>query len=71
MARRATVRQDSEVSAPVSTRRSRVGRPEEDEDAESPGLSGSDDSGGESPPAGSGRAEGLDTIKSYLREVRK
>lgn len=71
MARRATVRQDSEVSAPVSTRRSRVGRPEEDEDAESTGLSGSEDSGGESPPAESGRAEGLDTIKSYLREVRK
>ncbi|HNV26882.1 MAG TPA: sigma-70 family RNA polymerase sigma factor [Nitrospira sp.] len=71
MARRATVRQDNEVSAPISTRRPRAARAEEDEDADSPGLAESEDSGGETRQAESGRAEGLDTIKSYLREVRK
>ncbi len=71
MARRATVRQDTEVTALVSTRRPRAARAEEDEDAESHGLAESEDSGGEIRQAESGRAEGLDTIKSYLREVRK
>ena len=71
MARRATVRQDTEETTPVSTRRPRAARAEEDEDAESQGHSESEDSGGETRHAESGRAEGLDTIKSYLREVRK
>lgn len=71
MARRATVRQDTEEHTPVSTRRPRAARAEEDEDAESHSLSESEDSGGETRQEESGRAEGLDTIKSYLREVRK
>ncbi len=71
MARRATVRQDTEVSPPVSIRRPRAARGDEDEDTESQAHSEPDESGSESRPAESGRAEGLDTIKSYLREVRK
>jgi RNA polymerase primary sigma factor/RNA polymerase nonessential primary-like sigma factor len=70
MARRATVRQDSEDHTPVLTRRPRAVRAEEDDDAEPQGLSEPEDSAGEERQE-SGRAEGLDTIKSYLREVRK
>lgn len=71
MARRAAVRQDSAVNSSVSARRPRVARGEEDEDAESGSHAEAEESGSDNRPAESGRAEGLDTIKSYLREVRK
>jgi hypothetical protein len=71
MARRAAVRQDSAVNSPVSARRPRVARGDEDEDAESGSHAEAEESGADNRPAESGRAEGLDTIKSYLREVRK
>lgn len=56
---------------PTSVRRPRAARDEEDADAEPQEGSEAEASGAESRPAESGRAEGLDTIKSYLREVRK
>ncbi|WHZ22655.1 MAG: RNA polymerase sigma factor RpoS [Nitrospira sp.] len=71
MARRATVRQHDPVNPPVSIRRSRAARGEEDEDAESHASSEAEESGGEHRPEQSERSEGLDTIKSYLREVRR
>jgi len=71
MARRATVRQDTEMNPPVSTRRPRAVRGDEEEETDSQSHVGANESGGERPSSGSGRAEGLDTIKSYLREVRK
>ena len=71
MARRATVRHGAEMNPPVSVRRPRAARDEDDADAESQEGSEAEASGAESRPAESGRAEGLDTIKSYLREVRK
>ncbi len=71
MARRATVRHGAEMNPPASVRRPRAARGEEDEDGESQEGSEAEASGAESRPAESGRAEGLDTIKSYLREVRK
>jgi RNA polymerase primary sigma factor/RNA polymerase nonessential primary-like sigma factor len=71
MARRATVRQGDPVSPPVSIRRPRAARGEEDEDTETPADSEAEESGGEHRPEQSERAEGLDTIKSYLREVRR
>ena len=71
MARRASVRQNNDVSPSVSTRRPRAARDEEDEETDAHGNSEAEESGAESRPAESGRAEGLDTIKSYLREVRK
>jgi RNA polymerase nonessential primary-like sigma factor len=70
MARRATVRHGAEMDPPALIRRPRAARGDED-DAESPEGSESEASEAESRPAESGRAEGLDTIKSYLREVRK
>ncbi|MDP9131667.1 MAG: sigma-70 family RNA polymerase sigma factor [Nitrospirota bacterium] len=54
----------------ASVRRPRVARGEDGDDTESQEGSEAEESG-ESRPAESGRAEGLDTIKSYLREVRK
>lgn len=71
MARRAAVQQDKAGSSPVSARRPRVVRGDEDEDAESGSHAEAEESGADHRPAESGRAEGLDTIKSYLREVRK
>ena len=71
MARRAAVRQDNAVNSPVSARRPRVARGDEDEDAESGSHAEAEESGADNRPAESGRAEGLDTIKSYLREVPK
>lgn len=71
MARRATVRQDTEMNPPVSTRRPRAVRGDEEEETDSQSHVDANESGGERPSSGSGRAEGLDTIKSYLREVRK
>ena len=71
MARRATVRHGAEMNPPASVRRPRAARDEEDADAEAQEGSEAEASGVESRPAESGRAEGLDTIKSYLREVRK
>lgn len=70
MARRATVRHGAEMNPPVSVRRPRAVPAEEDDDAESQEGSEAESSGAESRQE-SGRAEGLDTIKSYLREVRK
>lgn len=72
MARRATVRQGQgdDVNPPASVLRSRAARGEDDDDTESQEGSEAEESG-ECRPAESGRAEGLDTIKSYLREVRK
>ncbi len=71
MARRATVRHGAEMTPPTSVRRPRAARDEDDADAEPQEGSEAEASGAESRPAESGRAEGLDTIKSYLREVRK
>lgn len=71
MARRATVRHGAEMNPPTSVRRPRAARDEDDADAEPQEGSEAEASGAESRPAESGRAEGLDTIKSYLREVRK
>jgi RNA polymerase primary sigma factor/RNA polymerase nonessential primary-like sigma factor len=71
MARRATVRHGAEINPPASVRRPRVAREEEDADAEPQDASETEASGMERRPVESGRAEGLDTIKSYLREVRK
>lgn len=71
MARRATMRQDTEMNPPVSTRRPRVVRGDEEEEADSQGQVDASEPGGERRSPESGRAEGLDTIKSYLREVRK
>ncbi|MCE3222533.1 MAG: rpoS [Nitrospira sp.] len=71
MARRATVRHGAEMSPPASVRRPRAVRGEEDDEADPPEGSEAEGPGAESRPAESGRAEGLDTIKSYLREVRK
>lgn len=71
MARRAAVRQDNAVNSPVSARRPRAARGDEDEDAESGSHAEAEEPGADTRPAESGRAEGLDTIKSYLREVRK
>ncbi|MEP7151029.1 MAG: sigma-70 family RNA polymerase sigma factor [Nitrospira sp.] len=59
------------MNPPTSVRRPRAARDEEDADAEAQEGSEAEASGAESRPAESGRAEGLDTIKSYLREVRK
>ena len=55
----------------VSTRRPRATRRDEDEESDSQGHLEAEESGAESRSSESGRAEGLDTIKSYLREVRK
>ena len=71
MARRAAAGQNSAVNSPVSTRRPRAARGDEDEDAEAGSHAEAEESGADNRPAESGRAEGLDTIKSYLREVRK
>ncbi len=71
MTRRATVRHGAEMNPPTSVRRPRAARDEEDADPEAQEGSEAEASGAESRPAESGRAEGLDTIKSYLREVRK
>jgi RNA polymerase primary sigma factor/RNA polymerase nonessential primary-like sigma factor len=71
MARRATVRHGDEMNPPASVRRPRAVRGEEDDEAEPQEGSEAEASGGESRSVESGRAEGLDTIKSYLREVRK
>lgn len=59
------------MKPPDSVRRPRAARGEEDDEADSQDGSEAEASGTESGPAESGRAEGLDTIKSYLREVRK
>lgn len=71
MARRATVHHSAEMNPPNSVRRPRAVRGEEDDEADQPESSEVESPGSESHPAESGRAEGLDTIKSYLREVRK
>lgn len=71
MTRRATVRQNDPVNPPVSIRRPRAARGEEDEDAESQASSEAEEIGVEHRPEQSERSEGLDTIKSYLREVRR
>jgi RNA polymerase primary sigma factor/RNA polymerase nonessential primary-like sigma factor len=71
MARRAAAREEHDMNPPVSTRRPRAARADEDEEAAPQDHSESEESGAESRPEESGRAEGLDTIKSYLREVRK
>jgi len=70
MARRATVRQDDGMNAPASTRRPRAARGDDD-DEDSQTSPDTEKPEGESRPAESERSEGLDTIKSYLREVRK
>jgi RNA polymerase primary sigma factor/RNA polymerase nonessential primary-like sigma factor len=59
------------MNPPALPRRPRVARDEDDADAESQEGPEAEALGRESRPAESGRAEGLDTIKSYLREVRK
>jgi len=59
------------MAPPVSTRRPRAVRGDEEEEADSQGHVDADESGAENRASESGRAEGLDTIKSYLREVRK
>ena len=71
MARRATVHHSAEMDPTSSVRRPRAVRVEEDDEADQPEGSEVESPGAESHPAESGRAEGLDTIKSYLREVRK
>ena len=71
MARRATVRQGNEMNPPTPVRRSRSMRDEEGDEADLQDGSDAESSAMEDRPTESGRAEGLDTIKSYLREVRK
>ena len=72
MARRATAlsHDDDEVKASASVRRRRAARSDED-DEETTAGNDSEESGAEQRPAESERSEGLDTIKSYLREVRR
>ncbi|HET9960902.1 MAG TPA: sigma-70 family RNA polymerase sigma factor [Nitrospiraceae bacterium] len=71
MARRATAlsQEDDDVKDSAPFRRRRAARSDEDE--ETTAASDSDESAAERRPAESERSEGLDTIKSYLREVRR
>ena len=71
MARRATIGQGAEINPPTSVRRPRSERGEDDDESGLQDGSEDESCAVESRPAESGRAEGLDTIKSYLREVRK
>lgn len=70
MARRATAlsHDDDEVKASAALRRRRSARSDEDNEE---ATHGSEESQTEQRPAESERSEGLDTIKSYLREVRR
>ncbi len=71
MARRATVRQDGEMAPSTPARRLRVVRDEDEEEASAAASPESEGSEAEARTEESERSEGLDTIKSYLREVRR